>query len=260
MNPFKSRNQTAKQGSMTNDKSSSTLKRTAKKNRALVVVVCALVIMFLAQNNRNNKNMRRILCERKLQKSFDSQNSDGSFLNNLMDRKLQSWTTSSIKVECETEFPDQVGDATASNYYADAIYSGTYYQKTAPVPPDSLSLMVSDHFDPTLLSPDTNNPHYNRVVMALLDLYTPKTYNPIDTTLRPEGTTAYVVMIYSCPEFYMPGQPDWTDPGTQLFEASAIIKQAVCKIAVDLAPVPDNATSQLRGLQEVTDADMMYTM
>lgn len=59
--------------------------------------------------------------------------------------------------------------------------------------------------------------------------YPPTVYDEGDgIPQRPAGTIAYVVTITRCPELYAPTVDDTPDPGTELYEVTAIIKNEIC--------------------------------
>lgn len=222
-----------------------------RRVKVLVALSCFFTAMMILVNDSSNRmTARRILCETQL--SVNSGEAPTGFFSNLVDRILQ--TTEDPDADCETQFPNQAAANTGSEYYApDAgIRSGFYY---GPEQPDESILTP---FDPR------DSPYYTPVTTGVLVTYQPGTYDAVGTTRRPENTTAYVVVITGCPEWYKPTQPDVTDPGPELYEASALIKQNVCSAAEETAVRrrklrSDN--SNLRGLQteDVTPQET-YTM
>lgn len=63
---------------------------------------------------------------------------------------------------------------------------------------------------------------------------------------RPYGTIAYVLTIIRCPEWYEPGVDGTPDPGEDLFEMTAVIKDEIC-----------NATDTAK---EFSDSDFLHTL
>ncbi len=123
--------------------------------------------------------------------------------------------------------------------------------------------------DPAVLVPDVEEPvYYSPVDNTLLEQYEPQVYEPVvpivnETTgevyypesTAPENTTAYAVTITSCPEvYYEAPASEITDPGADIYEASAIIKSEVCD-----ATGTTTGTARERGLQE-TNIFEDYTM
>lgn len=248
-------------------------KSAAPRKQVFVSLSCIyIVVLFFFKDSYNRIPIKRILCESTLSgKINEGSDTDGiknapSFFTNLIDRVLQT-TTSDVDptADCETQFPDQVAFDLGSAYYASpgATESGIYYAPESPIPiPDEMSI-VGGFIDPSLLAPkdSSDSTYYSPVNTAILNTYTTQIYDPVDTTIRPEGTTAYAVTITSCPEFYEPAEPDVTDPGAELYEASAMIKESVCSVVEVTAIARRKALRNLRGLQTTdTTGQETYTM
>ena len=60
---------------------------------------------------------------------------------------------------------------------------------------------------------------------------------------RPQGTIAYAVTITRCPEFYEPGVDKAPDPGADLFEATAIIKDEICNFTATMNKLTESGES-----------------
>lgn len=48
-----------------------------------------------------------------------------------------------------------------------------------------------------------------------------------DVRSRPKGTIAYVLVIARCLDWYAPGVDETPDPGSKIFEVSAMIKNEI---------------------------------
>lgn len=237
---------------------------------SLSCICIYIVVLVFLEDSYNRISIKRILCESKVPGKInegsdtDEIKSTPSFFTNLLDRVLRTTSDVDPTADCETQFPDQVAFGVGSAYYASlgATESGIYYAPESPIPiPDGMSIVVGE-IDPSLLAPkDSSDSTYDSTVNnALLNTYTTQTYDPVDTTLRPEGTTAYAVTITSCPEFYEPAEPDVTDPGAELYEASAMIKESVCS-AVEATAIARRKLRNLRGLETTdTTGQETYTM
>jgi len=68
--------------------------------------------------------------------------------------------------------------------------------------------------------------------LGVFEDYPPITYAGGPIPNRPEGTVAFATTIIGCPEWYGPDVEGTPDPGADLFEATAILKNEVCD-AVD---------------------------
>ena len=65
--------------------------------------------------------------------------------------------------------------------------------------------------------------------------YPPVLYDEGDGIVRrPIGTIAFVVTITRCPEMYQPPVDDSPDPGPDLYEVTAIIKEEICNATATL--------------------------
>ena len=65
--------------------------------------------------------------------------------------------------------------------------------------------------------------------VGIFDEYPPVTHGSGDNIpRRPVGTYAYALTITRCPEWYEPDVDGTVDPGVDLYEASAIIKDEIC--------------------------------
>ncbi len=231
--------------------------------KVAIIICCSLSAIFCFHNVVNSKSqLRRVLCARKLQETRRNDDVGGSEFIDLVDRILQ--TVTSTEDECETVYPKEVAVTTAEDYYSPPEPdSGIYYSEEVSIPePELAGFAEEEEVDPVLLNPDVDSPdYYTNVDAALLDVYEPKTYEPVNTTERPKDTTAYSVVITSCPETYNPPESEVTDPGTDIFEASAMLKQAVCNVT-ETAVYERRMKRRLRGLQDITTDSSIanYTM
>jgi len=66
--------------------------------------------------------------------------------------------------------------------------------------------------------------------IGIFDEYPPIIHNAGLIPNRPQGTMAYAFTITRCPEFYTSGVEGTPDPGENIFEATAIIKNEICTI------------------------------
>jgi len=64
----------------------------------------------------------------------------------------------------------------------------------------------------------------------LFDEYPPISHSGGPIPNRPDGTVAYVLTITRCPEWYAAGVDATPDPGADLYEMTAIIKDEICNI------------------------------
>ena len=75
--------------------------------------------------------------------------------------------------------------------------------------------------------------------------YPPIVYDGGDNIVRrPVGTIAYVVTITRCPEMYAPGVDETPDPGPDLYEVTAIIKDEICNATETLNMLSQGSDSQ----------------
>jgi len=179
---------------------------------------------------------------------------------NLVDRVLEdvTWT---LGETCETQFPSEnVAAESGLNYYAnqDTESEGIYYQPTSPVHTtagDGNGQRNIDEVNPVDITPDINDPvpQTNIVNSAVLDAFPSTTdYEAVDTTTRPSDTVAYVLTLTSCPGTYEPLVSEVTDPKEDFFEATAMIKQSVCKIT-ELEATSEIRKRNLRNRARVTE-------
>jgi hypothetical protein len=160
-----------------------------------------------------------------------------------------------------------VGSATGVHYYAEPPRDeGIYYHEQGPLLAkagvDGRS--KTDEIDPKLLTPDFVEPqYYSEVDNALENLFEPGGYASVTKTVRPMNTTAYIVMINRCPTLYSSAVSDLTDPGADIFEASAMIKQGVYANTDDSTKTERRHLrwNPLRALQESAETEPdRYTM
>ncbi len=160
-------------------------------------------------------------------------------------------------------------DPDAGLYYPEEILTDDQVEE----PIENITNPEGEVSDTTVLVPDDDEPeYYSPVDRTLLDQYEPKVYEPVvpivnETTgdvlyypesTAPENTTAYAVTITSCPEvYYEAPATEITDPGPDIYEASAIIKSEVCD-----ATGTTTGNIRERGLQEggTTNTFEDYTM
>ena len=158
--------------------------------------------------------------------------------------------------ECELIYPQEVVKETGTNsYYAPTdIDSGFYYEdQNEEIPLAEVEEITNEagEVDPSILVPDINEPmYYSEVDTTLLGLFEPQVYEPVNETNRPEGTTAYTVTITSCPGTYNPPASEVSDPGADIYEASAICKNNVCN------NTDDTITTARRNLQGQRDLEL----
>lgn len=231
--------------------------------KARTLLLCSLILILSVTNiSKNSPHPRRILCERKLIKvRRNNEDTERTDFREAVRRFLE--TVNLYEDECETVYPAEVAVETAEDYYAaPEADSGIYYNEEAPIPTPELDGVAEGEVEPLLLNPDADEPqYYSNVETALFDVFEPATYEPVETTERPEDTTAYSVVITSCPETYNPPESEVTDPGAEIFEASAMLKQSVCDVT-DTATTERRMQRRLRGLQEnIADTSIAnYTM
>lgn len=197
--------------------------------RRSVILKCSIVFLIyvLISDILFEDNLRRRLsCNNTLRKA--------KRLRSTFDRMML--TANETISDCETVFPTQeIVEVVGVNYYAPIDQdTGIYYPDIAEIPvtvpqeTDDIALVI----DPIVLVPDADEPvYYDPVDTVLLDTFTPQTYPPVPESekLPAENTTAYAVVITSCPEMYTPPETEVTDPGTEnIYEATALVKHSVC--------------------------------
>ena len=227
--------------------------------------------MIVHRRGNIESEVKRRLCARKLLKknipiikNGNETNSAGrSFFTDLVDRTLVTQETLNDE-DCETVYPVEVANTSGVDYYADpAVDSGVYYREEIPAPVVDAELQgTTEEIDPLILNPDGNGTSViTSVDTNLLDMYQPKSYEPVSNTTRPKGTTAYTVVITSCPDTYSPPGSEVTDPGSDIFEASAMLKEFVCQLT-ESTVTERRRERKLRGLEESTEDNSIsnYTM
>ncbi len=257
-------------------------KRKLSVQQTLTLVIFAIfsfsVVSNIVRNNiyqqnlQRNLQIKRRLCaskQRKLQaaeqeegsndknKKGDEYKNGGSKFTDLIDRVLVGTSVETVTDEdCETIYPAEVAVMSGSDYYIepDTESSGLTYSDEIPAPVVDAELQgTQEEIDPVILDPDANDPSaVTSVDTNLLDIFEPKEYNPVNETTRPQGTTAYTVVISSCPDDYNPPSSEVTDPGNDIFEASAMLKQFVCNVT-ETTVSERRRQRRLRGLQENND-------
>lgn len=224
------------------------LKKTCK-----ITFLFVLINALLKSGDDFVGRRRQLLCQRKLHKnhqyhptasasssvisvnapgsdSINSSNSnDGFYPTDLIDRLLLQTSSSS---DCETIYPTEVATEIGIDvYYAPPEPdSGMTFSEVAVIPEAELDSTTDTEFvDPVAIVPDVYAPKYYDVVdTTLLDSYEPTVYEPTNTTNRQETEVAYTVTILSCPNTYSPPESEVTNPGSDIYEASAIIKYNSC--------------------------------
>ncbi len=196
--------------------------------------------------------------------SSSSSNDGPSFLTNIIDGLIINGQPSSrrglsVDEECETVYPSDVSTARWTEYYGDEE-TGLYYEELAPV--DILKLegynpdLAGGEVDPVILAPDYETSSDNVDEASLLGLFEPRVYSPVDETTRPANTTAYAVVIECCPEKYDTILKGTTDPGSDIFEASAMLKQGVCN-ATETAAIERRKRRREQELVSMEDIDKL---
>jgi len=78
----------------------------------------------------------------------------------------------------------------------------------------------------------------------LFDEYPPLSRSGGPIPNRPDGTIAYVLTITRCPDWYEAGVDGTPDPGDDLFEMTAIIKEEICNATDRANELADASLSQ----------------
>ena len=210
--------------------------RHSRVKAATVAVISIILLMTLSGLRKSETDVRRYLCTSRTFYASDSQGDN--FMTNVIDglitaSKPSSSRALSVEEECETIYPSSVSTARWTEYYDTEDQTGLYYEEIAPV--DILRLegfnpdVIGGEVDPTILAPDSEMGAVQRSVdTSVLSLFEPRVYEPVAETNRPKDTTAYAVVIECCPEKYEALLSGTTDPGADIFEASAMMKQSVC--------------------------------
>ena len=218
------------------DKPTRMMKSRRSRVKAATVTALSVILWITFSGFRTSKNdVRRYLCTSR--KFYVSGSTGDNFMTNVIDGlitagKPASRRALSVEEECETIYPSTVSTARWTEYYSNEDQTGLYYEEIAPV--DILRLegfnpdLVGGEVDPTILAPDSETNVQRNVDSSVLGLFEPRVYEPVAETNRPANTTAYAVVIECCPEKYEAMLSGTTDPGADIFEASAMIKQSVC--------------------------------
>ena len=225
---------------------SSSTSPTRRSKRTLIVKACtaAFLVIFINDLLYTDHLRRKLACKRHMKKikngqmqsgginAHDPSSYGGNFLTDLIDRTLQLDSIDGTS-ECDTIFPEaEVVPEVGTEYYAPPnVDSGLYYNEVAEIPIAEIDSVDTENLDPTALVPDAEVTTVDPVDTTLLELYEPQVYEPVDATESPPptiDTVAYTVVITSCPNTYEPPDSEVTDPGTEIFEASAMIKHEVC--------------------------------
>ena len=77
----------------------------------------------------------------------------------------------------------------------------------------------------------------------LFDEYPPLTHSGGPIPNRPKGTMAYVLTITRCPEWYEPAVDGTPDPGDDLYEMTAVIKDEICNATDTTNELADSSFS-----------------
>lgn len=233
------------------ESSTSTSSPTRRVKRSLIAKACAVALLVTICVNDlfyTDYLRRKLACKRHMKKirnggqlqpgsAYDPTYGD-NFFTNLIDRTLQIDSIDGAS-ECDIVFPeaDVVTDVGTAYYAPPNVDSGLYYNEVAEIPIAEMDSVDTENLDPTALVPDVEVTTVDPVDTSLMESYEPKVYEPIEATGEPApiDTVAYTVVITSCPNTYEPPNSEVTDPGTELYEACAMIKNGVCNATADSA-------------------------
>ncbi len=247
-------------------------KQNQRRFKSIAVKCLAAYLTFVLATNvvfEDTRLRRSLACRRKRNSALSRRmtleesgynDSHNSFLANLYDP--MRYLVEDPGDDCNIIYPGEVVQTTGSDSYYTPFDpdSGLYYPgENEEIPLAEIADITNPEgeVDPAVLVPDVDEPmYYSEVDTALLSLFEPQIYEPVNETVRPgEGTTAYTVTITSCPGTYDPPASEVTDPGADLYEASAICKNNVCN-TTDTTATARRLGSH--GHRDLVEAD--YTM
>ena len=229
------------------------VKRNKRKGGFLILSALSMFLFYMNDLHYDSSLRRMLSCSKKRVKTNHERGEN--FFTDITDRLL----VTVAEEDCETAYPADVAETTGTEYYAYPPFdSGLYYQEDAIIPTSVADDVVYEEIDPALIVPDVDEPvYYSEVDTALLDVYEPKTYEPVEETeIPPTDTTAYTITITSCPnDLYSPPDSEVTNPEGDIFEASAMIKQSICNATDSTSTTTRRNLRQLRRLQEAGGVD-----
>ena len=255
-----------------------------KFKKVLVLVALSCLSLALLENFAMSTNDRRHLkCMNKRGGSNDGLLSPtpviytgGDEARYLSKVKFEQFVDRLLEVgggdNCDTPYPADAEDTVA--FASDSVVA---QQEPAfdvvPEYPDEVDISeVETNDGEIILAPKTaQDKILDETERDLISVYDPLVYDPENATARATtddaDTIAYVVAATGCPGWYQVSDADVVDEpdmGSDLYEASAVLKCEVCEVTEEAATARRlGKTRKLRQLEDtgqLSAAEMNYTM